>query len=362
MKKVYLYKAIATLYICLLSCLCYPQSKASKLQNEVLSSKSIEKAIVQNKYGDVSVSQSPNDSIYVSYQIEASKKDLDHAEELLDRINTSINSSSSLLFIDVTLAKSERKFFDRVFSRIETGDDKSDVNINLDLKLPQKVNVEINNEFGNILMDLKVEKFECTLKHGDLRVTENLSELDLTHHYGRAILRDANQGRIILKNSRFECGSMTELNLISKGSEIEINTVEKLRFESKKDEAQISALGGANIQLNFSGLRLNSISKNLDARIKLSDLRIDHFEGKQQELDIDQDNSEIDIDLSNTSFKIIGNMEKGTFRVPDLTKDANVEILDEDKNKRLITGTYGNDVPGTIEIKGKKGYVLLRDY
>lgn len=337
------------------------QSIAEKVTRDTITIEDFAEVRIENEYGDVVISTWEEPSIAYEFLIRVEKRDLDAAEDLLERVQINVNNFGRLVTINSAIADREDNFFTRLLSDIPLELDMSDVTIDVNISIPQEVDLEVTNSFGDVVTLDFIGKLRCNLKHGNLKVNGDLKTLDLDHSYGRVDLRSTGLAKFNLRNSRLSAESITDLRLESQGSEIEIENIEYLNIASNKDELRIINVEKIRGEMRFGNVFIDQIGKEIWLELRVTDLRVSKLKDSSPTIFLDHQNSEVDISISNTSFDLKADLEDGVLRLPESFNNLKSNVIDEKEKKRVITGKYGSGSMGDFELKGKRGYVILRE-
>ena len=338
------------------------QSIAEKVTKDTITVEDFAEVRIENEYGDVVISTWEKPSIAYEFLIRVEKRDLDAAEDLLERVQVDVSNFGRLVTISSSIADREDNFFTRLLSDIPLELDKSDVTIDLNISIPNEVDLEIINSFGDVVILDFIGKLRCNLKHGNLKVTEDLKTIDLDHSYGRVDLRSTGLAKFNLRNSRLSAESITDLQLDSQGSELQIQTIDYLNLDSNKDEMRIVEVEKIRGDMRFGNIFIEEMGQELSLELRVTDLRITEINNSNPNIYIDQQNSDVDITIHGAAFNLKANLEEGVLRLPESFKNIQSDIIDNKANKRIITGNFGpQETTGLFELRGKRGYVILRE-
>ena len=95
--------------------------------------------------------------------------------------------------------------------------------------------------------------------------------------------------------------------------------------------------------------------------MKIADFRVLGILDPTADIAIEQESSEISLNITDFSHRFDATVEQGLVRLPKSYEDIDSKMLDKGKKLREIHATYGKDIQGKISITGKKGVVLLKE-
>jgi len=244
MTKVYPYNYIKT---CLLLCWIVPsisfgQFAAERSVTEIVDTESQAELKLENKYGDINISTWEASKMEFTFLFKVRKNDKYAAEELLDRINPVVSNFGRYVSVRSEISEKSTGFFGRLLSEIAVDLDKSDIEIDINVKVPVNTELEVVNEFGDVVIMDWSGRLRSKIKHGDLHVTESFESANIEHNYGRINLENVKNAEMDIRNVRCKADEVEDLRITSHGSELEINTIKFLNLNSNKDEWRIKSI------------------------------------------------------------------------------------------------------------------------
>ena len=164
-----------------------------------------------------------------------------------------------------------------------------------------------------------------------------------------------------LKNSELSLNASEELNLISSGSDIQIDELKNLKMNSSKDKFVLGSVDSIDGELKFSVMDIKSLGQKISANMKITDLKIFQIRSVHPSIVIDQDSSDIEINVWGAEFQFNGNYTEGVVRLPKTFKNISSELIDKGKKIRTIQADYGNKSDGKISVSGYKGSLIFKE-
>lgn len=357
----YLYKIIAIVLLLFSAKPVMAQFNLEKTLSDSIIVNEDGQLMVENKYGNIEVTGWDRNMVKIEFWIEIIRDNISDAENLINRIVPSISNYGDYIVAKTEIGKSERNFVRKLLSELDIDNDESGIEIQLKVYLPKELDLDISNEFGDVILLDWSGRLKCKLKHGDLIVRSKIESIDLEQSYGKVNLNEADSAELDLRNVTFKANSIDKLDIESHGSDFEISAVDNLTISSNKDEYKIERVNSFKGNLKYGSADLDTLTKGVTIKLKVSDLQISKIIEKNANIFINQHNSDVDINVEDFNFKLHATLEEGTFRIPKDVNDINKEMLDEKDNKRIVTGSFGLGTPGLITIEGKKGFVVLRE-
>lgn len=338
------------------------QNKVSKNVEKTFYLTNSGKLYLENNYGEISVQGWEKESLLIKMEIEVIHKKSENAQDLLNRIGTSINENKDYIIFKTAIAEKSTGFIAKYWNKANPFDyDKSNLKINYKVYLPKNAELDITNKFGDIIIEDWTGKFKTNIQHGDLWINGDLNFVDITMKYGKIKAETINYGNIRIKNGKLVIESSQDLRINSSGSTLNLETIKKLELYSSKDEIKIDAINNIRGNLKFTGIQINSLDNEANLELKISDLKISEIRTKSPLIKLNQESSEININVADTSLKFKATLEEGLLRLPKSFNSVTSDVIDKGDRIRKINATYGREQLGSISITGKKGLILIKE-
>ncbi|WP_158499757.1 DUF4097 family beta strand repeat-containing protein [Zobellia galactanivorans] len=317
---------------------------------------------LDNKYGNINIYGWTKNEVSITVNITVTHKKHDNAQELLERIRPILRNSENFVSVAYEIGENSSGFFSTLFDKANPFDfDRSNVQIDYKVYMPEKAEIEITNKFGDVFIEDWIGVLKADIQHGDMWINDNLNKADINLKYGKLRAKNINYSNLDLKNGGLDMDDSKSMRLNSAGSEIDIHTVESLEFYSNKDEVDIEEVSTLYGMLRFSNLRLGRLTKDIDLILKISDFSIEHIATPKGNISIEQESSEVSLNITDFPHQFTAVLEEGLVRLPKSFHNVNSHMLDKGKKLREIKATYGKKSEGRISITGKKGVVLLKE-
>ncbi len=315
---------------------------------------------IDTKYGDLVINGWDKDSIAITVNIKVTHKKLENAKELLDRIQPKINVIGDLATITSEIEAKKENFVSNYFSKSSAFDfDKSNVQINYTIYLPLNVSLDIANKFGDVILENFNGRLMTDLQHGDMWINQNLTNATIKMKYGKLKTKSISYGNIDLKNAELNLENSQNLVLNSSGSIINLKQISSLEVESNKDK--INALNVEELRgdFAFSEMKLDTLGNDINITMKVTDFKVSNVDKPEAYIHIEQQSSDVNINITGLSFKFKATLEQGVLRIPKSFQNIKTFMIDKEKKLREIGATYGENKFGKFSIIGKKGNIVL---
>lgn len=317
---------------------------------------------IENKYGNIDVTGWEQNKVVIKVSIKVNHRKKENAESLLNRINPEFKTGSNYVSIVSKISNKNTGWFADFFNKTNPVDfDKRHVQIDYEVFLPVKAELRVTNRFGDVIIEGWSGPLSTLIEHGNLWVTEDLNKADIILKFGKVRTQDLEYADLTLKNGELEMENSGTLRLNSSGTEMDINTVKSLEIYSNKDDITISEVGSVNGTLRFSTFNTQRLMEEVNLDTKIADFRITQSIQSESKISIEQESSEITLNVSGFSHRFSATLEQGVVRLPKSFENVNSNVLDKGRRLREIEATYGRDQKGLISINGIKGIVTINE-
>ncbi|MBT8218322.1 MAG: hypothetical protein KJP00_00755, partial [Bacteroidia bacterium] len=243
MKKVYIYRILILSIGMLISWHARTQDKVEKQIHAGYQLPADGKFSIDNKYGIVEIEGWDKDSVVIDIIISVKHRYLSKAEDLLDRIEPRFVTREDHIHATSIIRDKRKSIFNDFFKDVFQLDiNKTDVDIDYKIMLPNNVELEITNLFGDVVIDNCYGDLTADVSHGTLWLNSLLKSTDIQLKFGRLDVRELPDSRLSLKNSKAYINSTGKIDIESTGSEIEIKDIDFLQVKSARDEYDIERI------------------------------------------------------------------------------------------------------------------------
>ncbi len=356
------YKKIVLLVLLMIGFSMHSQETLTKKIEKTFKMTNAGELHLNNKYGNIIVNGWEQNRIKLTINIKVTNKKKDKAKGILDRIDTDIKEAGNFISITSEISDKSKSLFSRYFNKVNPFDlDKSDVEINYTIYMPINAEIDLTNKFGDVILENWTGKLKANLQHGDLWVNESITNANIDIKFGKLRAKSITYGSISVKNGNISIEESKDLLLKSSGSTIDIGNVTDLELVSSKDEISIEHVDVMHGELMFSNAEINEINSNIDLIMRVAELRVSKINQSDAVITINQESSDINLNISGLAFKLDATLEQGLLRLPKTFYNINTTMLDKGKRIRKVNAIYGKVNLGVFTFTGKKGIITLKE-
>ncbi|MBO0323871.1 hypothetical protein J0X14_16290 [Muricauda sp. CAU 1633] len=362
MKGMYYKSTWITVVLLLCTLAVFAQSERSKQWNKTYDLSPTGKVHIENKYGNVVINGWEKNQVKVSIAIQVNHRKDDSAEKLLDRIQPKAVQAGNFIQFISEIKDRDANIFAKYFSKANPFDfDKSNVQIDYEVYMPINAELNITNKFGDIIIDSWKGDLETDVQHGDIYINGNISTAKVDMRFGKFNARDLDYGNIKMDNGSIAVENAQKLKIISSGSDIRLGEISDLELYSSKDEVELESIGKLRGDFKFSNVDVASVTNEIFLTLRIAEVDIKKIMSPEADINIVQESSEINMNISGLSFDFRATLEQGLLRVPKTFSQIRTNVTNEGSKIRDITAKYGTGDRGSFSINGIKGVIVLTD-
>lgn len=318
------------------------------------------KLYLENTYGNVFITGWDKNTIDIVVNIEAEGRNKEKAKKLLDRVTTNVNVSNAEVKIIADIQKKKGGFLGRYISKIGAYKHEK-ATINYTIYLPKKAIVEAYNKYGDITISDWKGTLTTAIEHGNLRISNAIHNAKINVKHAKLNAVELYTSTVISNDGTLEIHNAENLKINSDGSEMTLNNIENLQLNSNKDNIDIVNVHNISGSLKYSKTIFKKVGGKVQLTLDNGEIRIlKHLENTPN-FTIDQKESEVYINISETQFNFNATLEQGVLRIPKTMQSIKSKIIHKKDKIRRISASYGGKPKGVITCTGYKGVIFLKE-
>ena len=249
---------------------------------------------INNTFGDVQCYNWDKNQVSIEVLVEVTAADKRAADKIFDRISVEISGDEDLV--------QERTRVNNIKGR------NIKFNIIVNVYLPESVNLDFTNRFGNIFVGTVKGKAKLSQSFGTLQIKELQNENnDIFVEHGSLSADNINESVIDIMHSEMSVDNARSLNLDADFTSVVIDKIDVLNVNANFGSLEIDKVGTIQGDFNGTGVSVGYLMKSFEAKTNLGSVSIDRISRNFSEVDIDGKHSSIDLGLesnSNFSFEL----------------------------------------------------------
>ena len=301
---------------------------------------------IQNKYGKIQVATWDRDSVDIEVDIFLTESSSSKLKKLKEDIKIDFTGTNNYI-IAKTVIESENG---RIASELKsitntiTGTNKR-IEINYIVRLPQHMDVVLNNKFGDIYMDDLDGQVDIELSNGVLKANRLSGSAAISLSFANGMIKSLGSANMKLSYSDLVLNEVSELDLSSKSSKLNVDSVNVLKIDSRRDKLYFKHVEYFYGQSNFTQVWVYDFLRESSLYMKYGELTIEHVMPGFNKIFVESEYTDMTLyfDRATTlGFDILYH-EKSSLRLPG------TEVLSEEsqtgKDHFKNVGTMGKGKP-----------------
>lgn len=291
-----------------------------------------------NKFGNTTVTTWEKNQVVIDVNISVDARSEKETQRILDKISVEISGSNSKV--------EARTTFDGKLNCKNC-----DFEIEMEVKMPRSVFLDLGNEFGNAYVDDLDGKLRADVSYGNLEVNSlNSSENDIEVNFGSFEADFIKAGKLEMEYSELELTRAGYLDLYSRFGSVSIDEVSELILDSQYDDVEIGSVETLDGKSDFSGLEIGELMDKIVLTSTYGDIEIDRVSGGFSSIDIDTEFGGVEMSISSSaSYKLHARASFGDIDFPE----SNAEIIKqiEESFNTEVEAFIGSDKNSASTVK-----------
>jgi hypothetical protein len=218
--------------------------------------------VIKNKFGDVKCQAWDESSVSIVVTVKVDASSQEKANKVFDKIKVDLSGSRTKVQGITTVENINN----------------ADFSIDYEIRLPRWINIDMNNQFGDIYIDETDGQTKINLEYGSMEaVAFNGPQTDLTMKFSDAEAGYFKTGNINIEYSEWELKGSENIKIYSRFSELELDKVAGLNLDSQYDEVTVGSAGQVIAISRFSDLSFDKINGDFDFDIEYGELDVDYI-------------------------------------------------------------------------------------
>ncbi|MFZ5942087.1 MAG: hypothetical protein ACOYXB_16085 [Bacteroidota bacterium] len=316
---------------------------AQKAQKAISKSYDVSKTFdlsIENKYGEIKVLNWTKNVVDVQVEIIVEAASQAKADELLSGIDVAVSEGTDMA-----------SFITR-FNEKEGWKDKTNVQVNYTVNLPEWVNADLKNKYGNLFIQTLSGKVKVDVAYGSFQIgtlsrgsSEPVNSVRLA--YGEGTIENAGWLNVVLAYSNLTVNNSSSINIQSEYSKLFTEKADVLAIKGKYDKYAIGEVSTLQLETKYSGLSVTKLYKSITLKSSYTGTKIDLIAGSV---------NSVNAEISYGNFK--AGLEKGaSFNVDCKVKYGELSLpsasgltYNKDENESSAKGRIGSASAGELKV------------
>jgi hypothetical protein len=308
---------------------------------------------LSNKYGNVDILNTNDQSITISVNVKVNVRDKDRANDLLNMVKINISQEGDLVKAETEIDDN----FSKMFRGFNMGD--NGLEINYTVTMPKTVPLNLSNKYGNVFVDELSSTSTLDIKYGKLTANkilhdakEPLTKIYLS--YSNGTIQETRWLELDVKYSKINITDSKALAVMSKYSKIYVTNSSSIVCESKYDTYEIGKLNNFITTAGYGHITISELKGKLQLDTKYTDVSIDKIPDGFESIKVNNSYGTCRLGIeSNASYKLNGYSKYCNIIYPE--NGARVSKFDEN-NEVKVNGTVGANGNATAEVSVTSHY------
>ena len=341
-----------SLIIVLLGCFALQLSAGEEFTKKISKSFDVNKDAtlsVKNKFGKVHCVNWDKNTISIEVTITVEASNQDKANRYFNGINIQINGTRDRVSAVTSM---EGRTFDN---------NNNEFSIDYMINMPKSMSVEINNKFGDIILNEVQGSSKIDLGYGSINAKRLMGdENKLTIKFSEGFIGYLKTADLELQYSELEIEEVNDMVADSKFSELQLGRVDVLTLETSYDDDFIGSVRDLDVEADFSDVEVRSLSERLIAEFDYGDLKVKDVDKGFELIDLSNSFSDAKIGFNNeASFRLVATVKMGDLDYP--RDKSRLSVVDLSYTSNKYEGIVGDDpdTPSKVIVEAKNSGVNL---
>lgn len=313
---------------------------------------------IDNKYGDVTVVTWSQNKVSIEVQVTIDHPDQTRAEGFLSLIDVRFTENDNTIGA-ATIIDSRFSFRGRSRGR----DHK--FSIDYVVMMPEKMNLKLENRYGNVSIDKLAGQADITVRYGSLYAgsltrgnTKPINRLVVA--YGEGEVKEVGWSEIYLRycNRGFIIDKAEALLIDSRSSELIIKNVSSVVAESKYDKFRVDLLNNMVAESAYTAFKLGEVYGKLDVDAAYGSFDVARLMKRFESVNLDTKYCSVNLYLDEgTNYRLNALVNYGNISYNDDRAEIRRDIRESNSREVEATVGRGNNPP---EIKVRISYGSLK--
>ena len=299
--------------------------------------------VIKSKFGDIKCQAWDENSVSIDVTINVEASSQERANKVFDKIGVELSGTRTKVTGVTTI------------DNINNGD----FSIDYDIRFPRWITVDLDNQFGDILLDETDGQARINLEYGAMEAVAFNSTLnDVTLKFSDAEVGFMKAGDVNIEYGEWDMEGTENLKLYSRFSEINVDKAASLNLDSQYDEITIGEAGEIIAICRFSELDIEKISGDFDFDIEYGEIDVNYIAASFKTGKLRNTFAGADLTFDpKTSMTVDAEIEFGEMSYPKANASMNHEVIGYTTN--IYKGKFGTGTASQLTIISKNSDVSI---
>lgn len=312
---------------------------------------------INNKHGRIEIMNWTKDSVAIEITITATSNSLERVQAIMNQVNVRFSEQEDYLAATTEWGTGTNELRIDVVKLF----DNQSVRVDYKVWMPVKTELEVENKFGDVILEDCSGKLKVDIAHGDFKAQKLKNAKALKVQYGDITIKDLKDGNIISRFGDVNIDKADKLDLDIVSGDAEIEKVDKLTLKATSADIEIEEVNTLDFSSSMGDIEVEKLNKSATGYIKFGGLDIEEVNSAFTGITVDAVNADISIDFfPQVAYNYTVQLEKGkSFSIPStgntLTKDNTFD------DAHQYEGTFATipigGLPASVKISAKASFI-----
>jgi hypothetical protein len=311
---------------------------------------SVETLKVINKFGEIKVQNNGGQDITVDVVVKVETSSESRTEKILSQIDITFSKEGNV-------AKAATSFEDEF-----NGPNKFSVDYTINI--PADKNLDIENKFGNVIIDELKAKGKFSIDYGSLTANKLIGktseDIDIDLKYSRASIENLSDAVLNVKYCQpFNISLANNLKIESNYSSLSIESIKSANIDSKYDNYSIGEIGSLTANTKYTQVKIDELKKALKINTGYGSIKVAEVSAGFELIDVENSYGAVSLGIGdNVSYDVKASCDYCDI---EYNKEKFKGNRISDNHSKNIEGRVGSGV-GTakVVVNSRYGGITLR--
>lgn len=303
---------------------------------------------LDNQFGKINLISWDKNQVEITVEVNVEASNEEKAQKRLDQIEVIISGSENMVKVITELNKTSGNF-------------KGEFSIDLNIKAPASMVLDLDNEFGDVVMTEWDGPADINIEFGSFTANKLTSDqVSITLEFSKGSIGLLNKAEIDIEyGEKFTLDKAKEIDINGEFSNVEIGTVERIIINCEYGEFELDQANQVDFHGEFTGFTLGKLYKRGKLSNEYGSIKIGFVSKSFEELVLNNSFSSIKVYFEKGSaFDFELSSEFGGISVMN---GANVKIDKEGIGEHYMKGSYGSgDNKSRVTAEAEYGEIALK--
>jgi len=317
---------------------------------------------VSNKYGNIHITHSGNDSISVRVEVTASSGNESKLEGMMADVEISMTMTNQTVRAQTIFGKSVNAVLE-TFKGLTKNIINYDSRIQIDyyIECPPSTLLRLSNSYGDVYIGEVTEELTLTLSNGsfDADAIKNAVSLDMT--FCKADIGSVDKGRVSVSFGELRVKQAGNVSVTARSSKVRLENVSTINLDSKRDVFTIGTAGTVTGTTYFSDISAEKLTGELSLVTKYGNLSLEAVSAEFSLIDINSSYADVDLSMdARASYNLEIRHTNAFVSLPGVSPEPERTEISAENKVFLTTGKTGSSPEkARIRIEAVKGEIRL---